>query len=74
MLLQARTEDRLRGRVFATEWLLIMVADALSILLASLAIEHHIVDLAQAVAILALVQIASGLAWAARARRAQRAT
>ena len=39
VLLQHRTEDRYRGRVFATEWLLLTGADTLSILAASVLLE-----------------------------------
>ncbi|MBZ0114728.1 MAG: MFS transporter, partial [Thermoanaerobaculia bacterium] len=63
VLLQRRSEDRYRGRVFATEWLLIMAADALSILTASLLLEHEILDLAGAFVLFGAIQVSCGLAW-----------
>ena len=63
VLLQKRTEDRYRGRVFATEWLLVMIADTLSILLASLLLELEILTLSSAFVAFALLQVAFGVAW-----------
>ncbi len=63
VLLQRRTEDRLRGRIFATEWLFIMVADALSILAASVILERAWVGLHATIAILAMVQAGAGYLW-----------
>ena len=63
VLLQKRTEDRYRGRVFATEWLLVMIADTLSILLASLLLELGAFDLATTFVVFALAQVAFGVLW-----------
>ena len=65
VMLQERAEDRYRGRVFATEWLLVMTAEALSTLIASLLLEAGIFDLRGAFAVFASIQILSGLAWIA---------
>lgn len=63
VLLQERTEDRFRGRVFATEWLLITTADTASILLASVLLERGILDLRQALLLFSGVLIATGVVW-----------
>lgn len=63
VLLQKRTADRYRGRVFATEWLLLMVPETVSILLAALLLEAGWLDLRAAVWVFAWVQILCGLAW-----------
>ncbi len=65
VLLQKRTEDRIRGRVFATEWLLVMLADTASILTASLLLETGILDLRTCFQAFALLQILCGLLWIA---------
>ncbi len=63
VLLQKRTEDRFRGRVFSTEWLLITAVDTLSILSASLLLEAGVVELRAAVGLFGGFQVACGLAW-----------
>ena len=74
VLLQQRTEDRYRGRVFATEWLLVMFCETLSILVASALLEAGLLDLRLSFLVFALIQILSGLVWIAlvvpRERRA----
>ena len=44
VLMQERTEDRFRGRVFSTEWLLVMLADTVSIAIKSRSIAAVVVD------------------------------
>ncbi|MEM7479862.1 MAG: MFS transporter [Acidobacteriota bacterium] len=63
VLLQQRTEDRFRGRVFATEWLILTLVDTVVILLASLLLEADLVTLRQAILAFAAVQIVTGIAW-----------
>ena len=63
VLLQKRTEDRFRGRVFATEWLAIAMVDSLSILGASLLLEWAEVTLPTAILVFAVIQIACGVIW-----------
>ena len=65
VLLQKRTEDRFRGRVFATEWLLVMLADTVSILAASLLLETGLLDLRTNLLAFALLQVFCGLLWIA---------
>jgi MFS family permease len=63
VMLQKRTEDRYRGRVFSTEWLLVMIAESVSIVVASMLLELDLLTLRQTVIAFAALQIASGLLW-----------
>ncbi|MCP4203985.1 MAG: MFS transporter [bacterium] len=69
VLLQERTEDRFRGRVFATEWLLITLSDTVSILVASILLERGVVDLRQGFLFFAAVQVVCGVVWLATVAR-----
>ena len=63
VLLQQRSVDRLRGRVFATEWLLVLLTESLSILLASILLELEYLRLSSAFIFFAGLQILSGILW-----------
>lgn len=63
LMLQKRTEDRYRGRVFSTDWLLVMSAESISILVGSALLEAGWLDLVGAVQAFAVLQVACGLAW-----------
>jgi MFS family permease len=63
VLLQERTEDRFRGRVFATEWLVLTLVDSAAIVVASLLLESGALTLRQAMMAFAGLQIATGGAW-----------
>ena len=63
VLLQKRTVDRFRGRVFSTEWLLVMLAESLSILAASLLLEADALDLRSAFRGFGLLQLLCGVGW-----------
>lgn len=63
VILQKRTEDRYRGRVFSTDWLLVMSAESLSILVGSALLELGWLTLEEAVLMFAALQMACGLAW-----------
>jgi MFS family permease len=65
VLLQKRTVDRYRGRVFATEWLLLMLTDAVSLTVASSLLEAGIVDLRGGILIFAALSAFTGLLWLA---------
>ena len=77
VILQKRTQDRYRGRVFSTDWFLVMSAESLSILVGSALLELGWLTLEGAVLAFAGLQIACGLAWLAivvpRERRDDRA-
>lgn len=63
VLLQERTADRYRGRVFATEWLTLTLVDAAAIIVASLLLEHRILTLRQGLLAFGLVQVVTGGLW-----------
>ncbi len=63
VLLQERTEDRYRGRVFATEWLTLTLVDSAAIVVASLLLEHKILTLRQGLLTFGLVQVATAALW-----------
>ncbi len=63
VMLQKRTEDRYRGRVFSTDWLFVMATESASILLASTLLELGWLDLAACIRLFAGLQIASGFLW-----------
>lgn len=63
VMLQKRTEDRYRGRIFSTEWLMVMVAESISIFASSMLLEYNVLSLRGAVIAFAALQIASGLLW-----------
>ncbi len=63
VMLQKRTADRYRGRVFSTDWLFVMGTESASILAASLLLEAGWLDLTMAIRVFAGLQIACGLLW-----------
>ncbi len=63
VLLQQRTVDEYRGRVFSTEWLCITLADSVSILVASLLLETGVLTLRTGLIAFGLLQVCCGLAW-----------
>ena len=65
VLLQQRTEDRYRGRVFASEWLLLLLADSLSIFVTSALIEVGVLSVRTAVLALGALLLLFGLLWSA---------
>ncbi len=63
ILLQRLTVDRFRGRVMATQWLLLTTIDSLSILAAALLLELGGVSLRTGILVFAIVEVLCGLAW-----------
>ena len=63
VLLQKRTPDRYRGRVFATQWLLITAIDSLAILAVATLLETGSVSLRGAILAFAGVEVLVGLIW-----------
>ncbi len=63
VLLQERTVDRFRGRVFATEWLTLTLVDSAAIVTASLLLESGTLSLRQGIAAFAALQIVTGVVW-----------
>lgn len=63
VILQERSIDAYRGRIFATEWLLVMTAESLSILGAGALMQAGILDLRMTIVLLGAIQIVCGLMW-----------
>ncbi len=63
VMLQQRTADAFRGRVFSTEWLLVTLADTLAIGTASLLLESGTVTLRTAFLGFAALQVVCGIVW-----------
>lgn len=65
VMLQKRTEDAWRGRVFAADYLLVTFMNGVSSLVAALWLSRGAVDLRTLIAVLAAGQVLSGLLWVA---------
>lgn len=63
VLLQERSEDEWRGRMFATDFLLMTSVNGFSTMAASLLLEYTEVGLRNAMVLFATLQIFSGLLW-----------
>ncbi|MDE2997299.1 MAG: MFS transporter [Bacteroidota bacterium] len=63
VILQQRVVDQFRGRVFATEWLLVMGMESISIFVASLILEMGLFDLIQVVWLFGGVSVICGVFW-----------
>jgi MFS family permease len=63
VLLQKRTVDEFRGRVFSSEWLAVTMADSFSILLASLLLEAGVLSLRSGIVVFAGIQMICGVGW-----------
>jgi len=63
VLLQRRTPDTYRGRIFSTEWLLFTLAQSASVLLASWLLENNILTIQQNVIVFASLLSLTGLIW-----------
>ncbi|TDI76264.1 MAG: hypothetical protein E2O84_03120 [Bacteroidetes bacterium] len=74
VMLQYRTEDEFRGRVFSTEWLFVLVADSFSILAASLILQSGLMNLQNTVLVFGIIQVITGLIWLKSVVPAERAT
>jgi hypothetical protein len=72
VMLQRRTADRFRGRVFAAEWLLLTGINTLTIGAGSLLLEYGGWSLRAGMGLFAAVQILCGLAWLLRVVPAER--
>jgi len=63
VLLQRRTLDTYRGRVFSSEWLFFTVAQSVSVLAASWILENQFLTLQQAIMMFALLLSLAGIVW-----------
>jgi MFS family permease len=63
VLLQRRTPDTFRGRIFSTEWLLYTLAQSASVTVASLILENDWLTIQQAMVVFALLLSVAGIIW-----------
>lgn len=63
VLLQRRTPDTFRGRIFSTEWLLFTLAQSASVLIASTLLENEIFTIREMIIIFAALLAVTGLFW-----------
>lgn len=63
VLLQRRTPDTFRGRIFSTEWLLFTVTQSISVMIASWVLENDWLTIQQTMIVYAFMLSVSGLIW-----------
>jgi MFS family permease len=63
VLLQRRSPDLYRGRVFSTEWLLFTLAQSVSVTIASLILEYELLSIRECMLAFAILLILSGSFW-----------
>jgi hypothetical protein len=68
ILLQDRVEDHIRGRVFASEMLILTLIEAVVTLTSAVALEAGWLDLRSSIILFAGLQIAAGALWLATSR------
>ncbi len=63
VLLQRRTPDTFRGRIFSTEWLLFTLAQSISVFTASMLLENGIFTVRQMIILFAALLAITGVFW-----------
>ncbi len=63
VLLQERSDDEWRGRLFSTDFLLMTTVNGCSTLAASLMLEYTDISLREGIQIFAILQVISGIIW-----------
>jgi len=63
VLLQRRTTDTFRGRIFSTEWLLFTLAQSASVMMASWILENNWLTIQQTMVVFALGLAIVGMVW-----------
>lgn len=63
VLLQRRTPDTFRGRVFSTEWLLFTLAQSASVMVASGILEYQLLTIQDTIILFALLLSVTGFIW-----------
>jgi MFS family permease len=63
VLLQRRTPDTFRGRIFSTEWLLFTLTQSASVILASWILENNWLTIQQTMIVYALLLAVAGMIW-----------
>lgn len=63
VLLQQRTKDTFRGRIFSTEWLLFTLANSVSVMIASLCLEFDLISVKPLIMIYGGMMVLAGIIW-----------
>ena len=63
VLLQERSDDEWRGRLFSTDFLLMTTVNGCSTLVASLMLEYTDITLREGIQLFAILQVLSGMIW-----------
>ncbi|MEP1304600.1 MAG: MFS transporter [Balneola sp.] len=63
ILLQQRTTDTFRGRIFSTEWLLFTVANSFSVVVAAACLELELISVKPLIMIYGGIMILAGIVW-----------
>lgn len=63
ILLQKRTVDTFRGRIFSTEWLLFTIGNSISVTIAALILEFEIIPIKPLIMIYGGMMMVAGLSW-----------
>lgn len=71
VLLQKRTQDSFRGRVFSSEWLLFTATNSISVMVASLLLEFKWVDLKHLMIIYGVAMAVAGVVWSLTVSRSE---
>lgn len=72
VLLQKRTIDTFRGRVFSTEWLLFTIMNSISVMIASLVLEFELVSVKTLMLIYGAVMAGAGMLWSVTITRGEK--
>jgi len=63
VLLQRRSPDTYRGRVFSTEWLLFTLSQSISVTVAALILEFNILTIRETMTAFSILLVISGISW-----------
>lgn len=63
VLLQRRTPDTFRGRIFSTEWLLFTLAQSASVIIASALLEQELLTIQELIIFFAIMLAITGVIW-----------
>jgi MFS family permease len=72
VLIQKRTPDEYRGRVFSSEWLLLTVVESISVMIAAGLLYFNIMDLPQTIRLFAIILIIISVIWHFTVARSER--
>ena len=73
VLLQKRTIDTFRGRIFSTEWLLFTITNSISVMIASLILEYELLPIRELIVVYGAVMILAGTVWSFTVTKGEKA-